>query len=97
MQYRAGLNGKVEFTYPLQRATPAGKFHFTLLARGAQLSFKNGGFLYEIFEPLIGTPSIWVSRESGSSVQTELACLNHSDALTLTTTQERFKSLGIYE
>lgn len=97
MQYRAGVNGKVEFIYPVQRVTPAGKFRFTLLARGAQLSFRNDGFVYEIIEPLIGAPSIWISREGGAASLSVFECRKHSVALILTTTQERFKSLGIYE
>ena len=95
MQYRAGSNGKVEFVYPKRRMLPTGKFKFVLLARGAQLSFQNDEFTYEIVEPLIGTPQIWVSQKDKSLSSIE--CLNHSDFLTLTTTQNRFKALGIYE
>lgn len=95
MQYRAG-NGKAEFIYPKRRIAPPGKFQFNLLPRGAQLSFHNGEFTYEIVEPLIGKPQIWVSHENGSPVLAA-ECQNHSDSLTLTTTQNRFKSLGIYE
>ncbi|MCP5220506.1 MAG: hypothetical protein H6944_02315 [Zoogloeaceae bacterium] len=96
MQYRAGAKGKADFIYPKERVAPAGKFQFNLLPRGAQLSFHNGEFTYEIVEPLIGTPQILVSRENGSPVLAA-ECQNHSDSLTLTSTQNRFKSLGIYE
>jgi hypothetical protein len=95
MQYRAGSKGKIEFVYPAQRGAPAGKFRFSLLAKGAQLSFQNGEFMYEITEPLIGTPQILVSRKNVNL--TIIECQDHSDALTLTTTINRFKSLGIYE
>lgn len=96
MQYRAGSKNKVEFVYPKQRIAPAGKFLFSLLPRGAQISFQNGEFTYEIVEPLIGTPQIIVSRGNGSPVLAA-DCQNHSESLTLTTTQNRFKGLGIYE
>ena len=96
MQYRAGSNGKVQFVYPSQRVPPAGKFRFSLLARDAQLSFQNGEFTYEIAEPLIGKTVIWVSQGSGGAVQAA-ECRNFTESLTLTTTQNRFKSLGIYE
>jgi hypothetical protein len=96
MQYRAGLNGKAEFVFPRERLVPVGHFRFRLLARGAQLTFENGGFTYEIVEPLIGKTTIWVSRGNGSS-QAAQECQNFTDSLTLTTTQNRFKSLGIYE
>jgi hypothetical protein len=96
MQYRAGSKGKVEFAYPKQRVAPAGKFRFSLLPRGAQLLFQDGEFTYEIVEPLIGTPRIWVSREDRRLILAA-ECQNHSNALTLTTTQNRFKHLGIYD
>lgn len=96
MQYRAGSNGKVQFAYPSQRVSPVGKFRFSLLARGAQLSFQNGEFIYEISEPLIGKTEIWVSRGSGGAVLAA-ECRNLTESLTLTTTQNRFKALGIYE
>ncbi len=96
MQYRAGSNGKVQFVYPSQRVPPVGKFRFSLLARAAQLSFQNGEFTYEITEPLIGKTEIWVSQGGKGAVQA-VECLNFTESLTLTTTQNRFKSLGIYE
>jgi hypothetical protein len=96
MQYRAGSNGKMQFVYPSQRVPPAGKFRFSLLARGAQLSFQNGEFTYEITEPLIGKTEIWVSQGSGGAVLSA-ECRNFTESLTLTTTQNRFKALGIYE
>ena len=95
MQYRAGTHGKVEFVYPKQRMLPVGKFKLVLLARGAQLSFQNGEFTYEIVEPLVGTSQIWVGKNDKSVSSIE--CLNHSDSLTLTNTQSRFKALGIYK
>lgn len=96
MQYRAGSNGKVQFVYPSQRVSPVGKFRFSLLAKAAQLSFQNGKFTYEITEQLIGKTEIWVSQGSGGAVQA-VECLNFTESLTLTTTQNRFKSLSIYE
>lgn len=96
MQYRAGSNGKAEFVFPSQRLVPIGQFKFGLLARGAQLTFQNGGFTYEIVEPLIGKTTIWVSQGNGGATQAA-ECQNFTESLTLTTTQNRFKSLGIYE
>jgi hypothetical protein len=96
MQYRAGSNGKAEFVFPSQRLVPVGHFKFRLLARGAQLTFQNGGFTYEVVEPLIGKTTIWVSQGNGAT-QAAQECQNFTDSLTLTTTQNRFKSLGIYE
>ena len=95
MQYRAGSNGKVEFRYPDKRVAPAGRFKLSLLPRGAQLTFRNGKFTYEIVEPLIGQTRIWVSRGDRAIQATE--CQNSTESLTLTATQNRFKSLGIYE
>lgn len=96
MQYRAGSNGNVQFVYPRQRVPPAGWFRFSLLARAAQLSFQKGEFTYEITEPLIGKTEIWVSQGRGGAVQAA-ECRNFTESLTLTATQNRFKSLGIYE
>ena len=96
MQYRAGSNVKVQFVYPSQRVPPAGKFRLSLLARGALLSFQNGEFSYEITEPLMGETVIWVSRGSQAPVPA-VKCHNTTESLTFTSTQNRFKSLGIYE
>ena len=96
MQYRVGSNGKAEFMVPSQRLVPVGHFKFGLLARGAQLTFQNGEFTYEIVEPLIGKTTIWVLPRNGSAIQAA-ECQNSTESLTLTTTLNRFKSLGIYE
>lgn len=96
MQYRAGVNGKVDFVFPNRRVVPAGNFKFNLLARGAELSFQDGELTYEIVEPLIGTAEIWGVRGNGDAIRVA-ECQNFTESLTLTTTQNRFKSLGIYE
>ena len=96
MQYRAGKKGKTTFEFPPQRLIPTQYFQFELLPRGAQISFRNAGFTYEIVEPLIGTPHISVSSNDGKTTAT-INCLNHSDGLTLTTTQDKLKSWSLYQ
>ena len=96
MQYRAGPNGKSEFIFPDQRVTPLGHFKLSLLPRGAKLAFKHGDFSYEIVEPLSGKTTIWVFQgDRGPTLAAE--CLNFTDALTMTSTIDRFERLGIYE
>lgn len=96
MQYRVGINKKLEFVYPLERVPPVGKFRFNLLARAAQLTFQNDEFTYTITEPLAGKTEIWVSQANAGFTRV-VECRNFTDSLTLTTIQNRFKRLGIYE
>jgi hypothetical protein len=96
MQYRAGRPGKApEFVYPSQLVSPKGFFQFGLLAQGAQLSFTSGKYLYEINELLKTDTIIYVSKD-GKYVGNEITCHPSSETLTLTTTMNRFKLLGIY-
>ncbi len=96
MQYRAGPIGNPEFVYPNKPVSPRGIFHYRLLAHGAQLTFTQGAYQYDLTEQLKGNASIWVSK---GDEKTKLAvlCQTWSDTLTLTTTLDRFKSIGVYE
>jgi hypothetical protein len=96
LQYRAGPVGKPEFVFPKTPVGPKEVFHFTLLAQGAQLSFTNGGYRYDISEPLKGNTSIWIAKGDGPAKQA-VSCRLSSDTLTLTTTINLFKSVGIYD
>jgi hypothetical protein len=96
MQYRAGRVGKPEFIFPSELVSPRGLFHYQLLAQGAQLSFKHGQYQYDLTEPLKGNAAIWVSK-GDENTWLAVNCQKWSDTLTLTSTLDRFKSIGIYE
>lgn len=96
MQYRAGPPGKPEFVFPSKLVSPKGFFHYSLLAQGAQLSFTQGQYEYNLTEPLKGNASIWVLK-GDEKAKLAVSCQKWSDTLTLTSTLDRFKSIGIYE
>lgn len=96
MQYRAGTIGAPEFVFPSARVHPKGPFHYSLLAQGAQLSFENGAYQYDLTEPLKGNATIWVTKQ-GENAKLAVNCQRWSDTLTLTSTLERFESIGLYQ
>lgn len=95
MQYRAGSKANRELTFPKDFLHPKGIFTHQLLARGAILSFENEGFVYTISEPLAGRTTIGVTNR-GRSVAT-IDCGNSTETLTLTTTIDRLREVGIHE
>jgi hypothetical protein len=96
MQYRAGSKGRADFAYPAQKRGPRGVFELELLAKGTRLWFENGPVLYEIYQPLAGGASIAVTAR-GQSPVTAVRCVSDSDTLNLTSTMQRFETLGIYK
>lgn len=96
MQYRAGRGSKTEFVFPERREHPKGHFRLALQAKGVMFSFSNAGYEYAIYEPLAGSTHIDVANSQGTQVA-DVTCDSATDTLTLTTTMERFKGLGIYQ
>lgn len=96
MQYRAGRTSRTEFVFPERLVHPKGNFRLGLLAKGAMLSFSNGSYESAIQEPLAGSTHIDVAKGQGPSA-TAVTCTLATDTLTLTTTMERFRLLGIYQ
>jgi hypothetical protein len=95
MQYRAGKSSETEFTFPEHLEHPKGYFRLGLAPRGAWLTFSNAGYEYFIYEPLIGPTLIDVVKSQ--SPVASVTCRSATDTLTLTTTQDRFRLLGIYQ
>ena len=95
LQYRVIRSGKIEFQYPSANAHPRGVFRLALLPRGASLSFTDAAHEYGIYEPLAGQTTIDVSK--GGKGVASVTCTKSSDTLTLTSTQDLFKEIGIYE
>lgn len=94
MQYRAGKNAKVEFAFPKPQQHPRSYFQLRLAPRGASLGFENEGYAYSVYEPLAGPTEITIFN--GETLVGSITCDSATDTLTLTETQNRFKSLGIY-
>ena len=95
LQYRASKNGKVEFGYPSAKVHPRGVFRLALLPRGASLFFTSQGHEYSIHEPLAGKTTIDVSKE-GKGIA-GIMCAKSSDTLTLTSTLDFFREIGVFE
>ena len=93
MQYRATKDGKSALTFPASLTHPAGLFDFSLLPRGAMLSFESGGYLYEMSEGLEGAPSIAVSKNGAYLGAVQCAYSDHT--LTLTKTINLIKEAGV--
>ena len=95
LQYRAIKSGKVEFEYPSAKVHPRGVFQLALLPRGASLFFTSEVHEYSIHEPLAGKTTIDVSKE-GKGVA-GIMCAKSSDTLTLTSTLDFFREIGVFE
>jgi hypothetical protein len=95
IKYRAKRNDKVEFEYPATMDNPQDLFSFSLLAKGAMLSFTSNDHLYQLFEGLMGDPSIDVSQ--GSKEVARIDCSSGSFSLTQTDVQGVLKNAGIGE
>lgn len=85
----------IEFSYPEDFRHPRGVFVYSLLAKGASLEFENKGVQYVVYEPLMGGTTINVSRASRELAS--IQCDTATDTLTLTTTIDQLKSVGIVE
>jgi hypothetical protein len=95
MQYRAGTRSAIEFRYPETLRHPRGVFVFSILGNGASLSFENGGFQYLIHEPLLSGATITVSRAGRE--RATVRCATSTETLTLTTTINQLRAVGIVE
>lgn len=95
MQYRAGKTSKTGFVFPERLEHPKNYLRLDLLAKGASSSFSNVGYENTIYEQLIGPTAIDVIE--GQNPVASVLCKSTTDTLTLTTTQERFRLLGIYQ
>jgi hypothetical protein len=86
---------KIEFEYPSPPEHPRGLFRLIVGNRATGLLFANGGYEYEISESLAGRAMIDVSKDQQSIAS--ITCTTASDTLTLTTTQQKFKEIGLSE
>lgn len=93
-QYRAGKPGVVELRHPEVARPPAGVFQFAVLPRGASLSFRRGGYLYDMREDIGGETLILVSGAQRSGT---VKCGDSTMTLTLTSSIEAFEAAGIKE
>lgn len=95
MQYRVYQKAALEFAYPASHRHPRGLFKLSLLSKGAAMTFSNGGYQYEIYEPLAGSTEIAVTKARKKLA--DIRCSDFSDTLTLTSTQDFLATVGIYE
>lgn len=62
MQYRASKSGKIVFTYPATKQQPKGFFEYISNQNGdASIEFSNGGYRYNLVDPLRGSSSIIIN------------------------------------
>ena len=95
LQYRAGTLDRIELKYPPVLQHPKGQFEYELLAHGAILIFKNGLYIYEISEDLIGQPRIRVSKDEKDIAS--FRCGDSTQSLTNNSTIEIFRTVGAYQ
>lgn len=93
LQYRATKGDETLLMFPASRIHPSGLFSFSLLPRGAILSFEDGEHQYRMHEGVEGEVSFSVSKtdKHSSTVQ----CTYSDHALTLTDTINRLKAAGV--
>lgn len=95
-QYRAGTPSRQEFAFPAQKIHPAGRFEYFLGANGnASMSFKNGGYSYELVDDLWGRSYISIDGPRSSESST-VACKNGNQSLQENSAIERMKSAGLF-
>jgi hypothetical protein len=94
LQYRAGSKTRVELNHPTTQRHPRGYFSFQLMPRGVSVTFTNKGYEYVISEPLAGRTSVNVSK--GGQSLPPIECKSSSESLTLTTTINQFKAVGLF-
>ncbi len=95
MQYRAIKKGVTELSVPSSLTHPRGIFSSSLLARGADVSFRNGNINYTISESVTGDTSIGVDKNNTSLAN--VSCNDSSGTLTSTETLSFFNDIGIGE
>ena len=95
MQYRVYQKATQELAYPASHQHPRGLFKLKFMPKGAAMSFSNGAYAYEIYEPLAGNTEILVSK--GRKRLANLSCRESSNTLTLTSIQNFLATVGIYE
>ncbi|NJD06327.1 MAG: hypothetical protein FIA97_07485 [Methylococcaceae bacterium] len=98
LQYRVGEPGHLEMVFPPERSATNQGFTFSLLPRGATLSFETAGYLYELNSFLPNDENeITVSRDDREIAR--FRCLDSlTDVnLTMTPIQALIRSAGIQE
>ena len=95
LQYRVYQGATLEFAYPAKASHPRRLFKLTLMPRGAAMNFKNGTYEYQIAEPLAGRTEISVRQ--GSRTLARFDCVDFTDTLTETSTQNFLATLGVYD
>jgi hypothetical protein len=95
LQYRAGPAGNINFRYPETLSHPKGAFRFSLLARGAQMEFRNGVFSYTIYEDITGGATIAVEKNDVEIAS--INCKEATDTLANTETINFMRAIGLIE
>lgn len=93
LQYRATAGGESVQAFPDPPMHPAGLFAFSLLPRGAVLSFVDDGKLYQMWEGLEGLPSMTIARDGATISTTQ--CTDSDHMLTLTDTINLLEAAGV--
>lgn len=96
IQYRAGNRQKVPFQFPAQKRQPKGTFEYESSITGdAMVTFKNGDFTYDLYDPLRDASYIVVSRGTGNEKGTQISCDNPNQSLQLNYTIKMMREAGI--
>jgi len=93
LQYRTGAADRVEFTIPVAKRHPKGRFLYTNYWRFVRLTFENGAYAYEVEEQLVGPTTVRVTR--AGKLASEFQCSNASRTLMSTDVMKLFDEAGV--
>ncbi|GAA3965261.1 hypothetical protein [Allohahella marinimesophila] len=95
LQYRAGPATRPDIIYPASQTPATDNFRYQLLNRAAAVHFESAGFQHSIYESINAEASIDVEKDGKRLLS--VRCDSSSNTLTLTSTINEFKAMGIYD
>ncbi len=98
LQYHAFKGEREVFVYPATKRPPLGYFAYTSSANGdASLAFDNGGYHYQLIDPLRGTSYIDVSASDPQKPGAEIACESSNQSLQINYSMRLMYAAGIWQ
>lgn len=96
VRYRAGDGQQITFEFPATERHPKGVFEYMISGDGdALVTFRNGGYKYELYDAIRDTSSIVVWKGSNNKKISEIHCDNFNQILQLNYTIKLMRSAGV--
>jgi hypothetical protein len=97
IQYRVSRNGNIIFTFPNSKTPPFGLFSYHSSSNGdAYINFSNGGYDYNLGDPLRGNSVIFVSSKKSPNHSSEIQCNSGNQTLQVNYTMRLMFDAGIW-